>query len=99
MATDTGADFDVVLQVSDGGDGMTPDVQARAFEPYFTTKARGKGTGLGLSTVYAIVSESGGSIRIASEPGHGTRFTIALPLAAPPDGEGSDDVGAVTGAR
>jgi two-component system cell cycle sensor histidine kinase/response regulator CckA len=90
MGADTGADFDVVLHVSDTGEGMTPDVQARAFEPYFTTKARGKGTGLGLSTVYAIVSESGGSIRIASDPGHGTRFSIALPLAAPPDNEGSD---------
>jgi two-component system, cell cycle sensor histidine kinase and response regulator CckA len=79
------AGLDVVLHITDTGEGMTPDVQARAFEPYFTTKPRGKGTGLGLSTVYAIVSESSGTIRIDSEPGRGTRFTIALPLAGAPD--------------
>ena len=84
-AADADSAFDVVLHVSDTGEGMAPDVQARAFEPYFTTKARGKGTGLGLSTVYAIVSESRGTIRIASQPGRGTRFTIALPLACAPD--------------
>jgi len=75
---------EVVLRLSDSGQGMTPEIQARVFEPYFTTKERGKGTGLGLSTVYAIVSDSGGTIRVDSEPGRGTTFTIALPLALEP---------------
>ena len=74
-----------VLRLADTGQGMSPDVQARLFEPYFTTKARGKGTGLGLSTVYAIVSESGGRITVESHRGVGTTFTIALPLALPPE--------------
>jgi PAS domain S-box-containing protein len=76
---------EVVLRLSDTGQGMSPDVLARLFEPYFTTKARGKGTGLGLSTVYAIVSESGGRITVESHRGVGTTFAIALPLALPPE--------------
>jgi two-component system, cell cycle sensor histidine kinase and response regulator CckA len=76
---------EVVLRLSDTGQGMSPDVLARLFEPYFTTKARGKGTGLGLSTVYAIVSESGGRITVESHRGVGTTFAIALPLAVPPE--------------
>jgi PAS domain S-box-containing protein len=76
---------EVVVRLSDTGQGMAPDVQARIFEPYFTTKGRGKGTGLGLSTVYAIVSESGGVIHVASDLGRGTTFTISLPLAPPPE--------------
>jgi two-component system cell cycle sensor histidine kinase/response regulator CckA len=88
---------EVVLRLIDSGEGMSPDVQARVFEPYFTTKERGKGTGLGLSTVYAIVSDSGGAIRVDSEIGSGTRFTIALPLAdapeAAPERPDKDDVG------
>jgi len=74
-----------VLRLADTGQGMSPDVLARLFEPYFTTKARGKGTGLGLSTVYAIVSESGGRITVESHRGVGTTFAIALPLALPPE--------------
>jgi CheY-like chemotaxis protein len=76
---------EVVLRLADTGQGMSPDVLARLFEPYFTTKARGKGTGLGLSTVYAIVSESGGRITVESHRGVGTTFAIALPLALPPE--------------
>jgi two-component system cell cycle sensor histidine kinase/response regulator CckA len=76
---------EVVLRLGDTGQGMSPDVIARLFEPYFTTKARGKGTGLGLSTVYAIVSESGGRITVESHRGVGTTFSIALPLALPPE--------------
>jgi two-component system, cell cycle sensor histidine kinase and response regulator CckA len=76
---------EVVLRLADTGQGMSPDVLARLFEPYFTTKARGKGTGLGLSTVYAIVSESGGRITVESHRGVGTTFSIALPLALPPE--------------
>ena len=82
---DVVASPEVVVRLADTGQGMPADVQARIFEPYFTTKGRGKGTGLGLSTVYAIVSDSGGVIQVASELGRGTTFTISLPLAPPPE--------------
>ncbi|MEE7451541.1 hybrid sensor histidine kinase/response regulator [Methylobacterium radiotolerans] len=69
----------VAIVVSDTGSGMPPEVVARAFEPFFTTKAVGNGTGLGLPQVYAFAQQSHGSVRITSEVGRGTTFTISLP--------------------
>jgi signal transduction histidine kinase/ActR/RegA family two-component response regulator len=70
----------VVIEVRDDGTGMTPEVGARAFEPFFSTKSTGNGTGLGLTAVYSFAAQSGGVALISSEPGRGTTVTILLPL-------------------
>ena len=77
----------VCITVTDSGVGMPPEVRARVFEPYFTTKDVGRGTGLGLSTVYGIIRQADGDITLASEPGVGTTFRVFLPRVEGTDAE------------
>lgn len=75
----------VSIAVRDDGIGMTPQVRARAFDPYFTTKETGYGVGLGLSQIYGFVKQSNGHIEIDSAPGRGTKVTLYFPRIPAPD--------------
>lgn len=70
-----------VIEVTDSGVGIAPNVLPRVFEPFYTTKAAGHGTGLGLSVTHTIVTRLGGEIAVESEPGNGTTFRVSLPPA------------------
>ncbi len=72
----------VMVEVADNGSGMTSQVASRAFNPFFTTKPRGEGTGLGLSMVHGFVHQSGGTLRLLTTPGSGTRVQLYFPRAA-----------------
>jgi PAS domain S-box-containing protein len=75
----------VRIRVTDTGCGMSPEMLDHIFEPFFTTKPVGKGTGLGLATVYGIVSQTGGHLRVDSEPGQGTEIEVLIPRVPPPE--------------
>ncbi|MCA9705260.1 MAG: PAS domain-containing protein [Myxococcales bacterium] len=73
------------LTVADEGHGIPEEIQARIFDPFFSTKEIGKGTGLGLAISYGIVQDHGGDIVVQSTPGHGATFVVTLPVAGKPD--------------
>ncbi len=72
------------LTVSDQGHGIPEEIQARIFDPFFSTKEIGKGTGLGLAISYGIVQDHGGDIAVQSSPGHGATFVVTLPATSKP---------------
>ncbi|MCI5168017.1 MAG: response regulator [Candidatus Electrothrix sp. GM3_4] len=80
----------VMMEVSDTGHGITPDMIEKIFEPYFTTKKEQGGTGLGLATVHAIVHEHKGTVSVYSEPGHGTTFRVYLPQVKEEEEQGDE---------
>ncbi|MBO1075047.1 hybrid sensor histidine kinase/response regulator [Roseomonas marmotae] len=90
---DMGPGYYVAIDVADTGTGMEPEVVARAFDPFFTTKPFGMGTGLGLSMIYGFARQSGGQVKIRTEPGRGTTMRLYLPRHWGPAEAKEDTVG------
>ncbi len=84
----------VFIRVIDTGTGISQQVKPHIFEPFYTTKERGKGTGLGLSVVYGVVNNHRGFVQVESEPGHGTTFSVYLPLSGASELEANGSKGA-----
>jgi CheY-like chemotaxis protein/two-component sensor histidine kinase len=84
VATYAAPSGEVLIEVSDNGAGMAPDVRRRIFDPFFTTKPVGQGTGLGLSVCQGVVQALGGVIEVDSEPGQGSVFRVRLPALKEP---------------
>ena len=82
LADELNAGEYVAISVEDTGTGIAPDVLGKIFDPFFTTKPVGKGTGLGLSQVHGFVHQAGGTVKVSSELGKGTKITILLPRKA-----------------
>lgn len=90
--------FYVMLEVSDDGCGMSTDIQAKVFDPFFSTRTHSEGTGLGLSLVHGIVRKYGGAINLVSAPGAGTTFRLYLPVCQETiDADEQDNVGELRG--
>jgi len=84
-----GAGESVELAVADTGTGIPPEIRDKLFEPFFTTKESTGGSGLGLATVYGVVTRAGGTVRVESEVGRGSRFEIVLPRSLEPETAGN----------
>jgi signal transduction histidine kinase/ActR/RegA family two-component response regulator len=77
----------ILLEISDDGPGIAPEIASRIFDPFFTTKPSGVGTGLGLSIVYGIVHQHGGEVTFENQPGSGVKFVVEIPVVAVREGE------------
>ncbi|MFN2411702.1 MAG: nitrogen regulation protein NR(II), partial [Pyrinomonadaceae bacterium] len=79
LSTQTEDTGQVIIEVTDTGEGIAPENLTKVFDPFFTTKGVGNGTGLGLAVTYGIIQEHGGSIDVTSQPGDGTTFRLVFP--------------------
>ena len=81
----------VCVEISDDGEGIDPERQARIFDPFFSSKEPGEGTGLGLAVCHGIIEGAGGTIEVVSAPGCGATFTVVMPRHSEPGDTASGD--------